>query len=103
MLPMPITAMQRQPSSRILMGDPAAFGAPSQPAASAPPCPRGQWLASIAGLPRRSFVPISEVVVIVNIEILLFAIATFECDESTPLSLPCYPPDRPIRPLDRRK
>jgi hypothetical protein len=63
--------------------------------------PRGRWLVSVAGLPRRSFAPISAL--IVNIGIRLFATSRFGTREPTPGSLPCYPPDRPIRPRDRRK
>src|SRR5271165_1833443 len=74
------------------IGNLARFGVtcvPSQPTTTGGFPLRGQRRVSIAGLPRRSFASISELAVIVNTTIRVFATCTFETDESTPGSLPC--------------
>ena len=80
-------------------GGRAFHGSPTVSAAF--PAPRAADVGR--GLPRRSFNPISEPAIIVNMEIVIFVTSAGEADQATPGSVPCFPPDSPIRPPDRRK
>jgi hypothetical protein len=74
-----------------------------QPAARAVSSLRGQRRVSIARLPRQGLAPISGSVLILNIAILLLAKPCVSPMNRRLVPSPCSPPDRPIRPRERRK